>query len=82
LNKEKSKVAIFRRFNTKEDFESSFYDFSDIIECSIREDNVTITKTSNNSIIKRAVVGGVLLGSLGSVVGALSGEKSNNRTYL
>lgn len=75
LNKEKSKIAIFRRFNTKEDFESSFYDFSDIIECSIREDNVTITKTSNNSLIKRAVVGGVLLGSLGSVVGALSGEK-------
>jgi hypothetical protein len=82
LNKEKSKIAIFKRFNIKEDFDSSFYDFSDIIECSIREDNATITKTSNSSLIKRTMVGGVLLGSLGSVVGALSSEKvSNEHVY-
>jgi hypothetical protein len=82
LNKSEGKLAYFKRFNIKEEFQSSFYNFSDILECSIIEDGETVTKTSSSSLIGRAMAGGVLFGGIGAVVGGLTGEKiANEKIY-
>lgn len=75
LNKSEGKIAIFRRFNIKEEFTPSVYNFKDILECSIKEDEDTVIKTINSSLIGRAMAGGVLFGSVGAAIGGITGEK-------
>ena len=52
--------------NSSIDFKT--YNFKDIIECEILEDNETILKSSAG----RAAVGGIIAGGVGAVVGASS----------
>lgn len=75
LNKTEEKVVVFKRFNIKEDFSPSIYNFSDILECSIKEDGDTVINTVSKSLIGRAMAGGVLFGGIGAVIGGLSGER-------
>lgn len=55
------------------------FNFSDIIESEIIEDDSTITKTSRTSQIGGALVGGALAGGVGAVVGGLSGSKTSEK---
>jgi hypothetical protein len=75
INKNEHKIGVFKRFNVKEDFSPSIYNFNEIVECSIKEDGDTVINTVNQSFINRAIAGGVLFGGIGAVVGGLSGEK-------
>jgi hypothetical protein len=78
MNKSEKKIAIFKRNNIKEDFLPIYFDFKDIIECSIKEDNTIINRSVIGSAIGHAMVGGVLFGGIGAAVGGLSGEKIAN----
>jgi hypothetical protein len=51
--------------------------FQDLLEVEIQEDGQTITKTQNTSQVGRALVGGVLLGPVGALAGALTAKKSS-----
>ncbi|KAA9007393.1 hypothetical protein F4V43_02580 [Paenibacillus spiritus] len=54
------------------------YNFSDLVESEILQDNTSITKTSRGSQVGGALVGGVLAGGLGAVIGGLSGTQTSN----
>jgi hypothetical protein len=75
LNKNDQKITVLKRLNINEEFEIDVYNFSDILESSIQEDGEIVTKTSNNSLISRAIAGGILFGSVGAVIGGLSSQK-------
>lgn len=75
---EKEQILVI----TKTGIDSSHYaktliNTKDIIECSLYEDDATITKTSRGSQLGGALVGGVLAGGVGAVVGGLSGNKTS-----
>lgn len=75
---EKEQILVI----TKTDVNSSHYaktliNAKDIIECSLYEDDATITRTSRGSQLGGALVGGVLAGGVGAVVGGLSGNKTS-----
>lgn len=75
LNESENKILILKRQNSNDEFIPSLYDFDDILECSIKEDNQTVTKTVNSSSMKRAIAGGILFGGVGTVIGGITGEK-------
>jgi hypothetical protein len=76
INEHEQKLAIFTRNKVNQELSPTLFNFDDILECSIKEDNTTVTHTSKSSAIGNAVAGGVLFGGLvGAVVGGLSGEK-------
>jgi 2C-methyl-D-erythritol 2,4-cyclodiphosphate synthase len=75
LNKTESKIAVFKRFNIKEEFSPSIYNFNEILECSIKEDGDTITHTVSKSLIGRAMAGGVLFGGVGAAIGGMTAER-------
>lgn len=82
LNKLESKLVIAKRNDIQEKFSTFFYDFNDILECSIELDNQTIIQSSKSSAIGNAVVGGALFGSIGAVVGGINSEKiANEKIY-
>jgi hypothetical protein len=60
----------------------SIYDFSKIIQVDLLRDDNTITSTTKESPIARAVVGGVLLGGVGAVVGAMSAGSHSHSTNI
>lgn len=75
LNKNDNMIAFFERKTIDEDFTPKYYNFIDILECAIQEDGNTITHTSNGSVVKRALVGGVLFGGVGAAIGAVSAKQ-------
>ena len=54
---------------------TKIYDFSDILDYSLIENNKTIT--TGGVSIGKAVVGGVLFGGVGAVIGGTSGAKTS-----
>jgi hypothetical protein len=75
INESEQKLAIFKRNSTKEELSPTLFNFDDILEVGIKEDNTIVTHTSKSSAIGNAVAGGVLFGGIGAVVGGLSAEK-------
>jgi hypothetical protein len=75
INKTEKNICVFKRFDIKDDFSPSIYNFNEILECSIKEDGDTVINTVNQSLIRRAVAGGVLFGGVGAVVGGLTSER-------
>lgn len=75
ISESEQKVVIFKRNTINENLSPIMFNFDDILECSIKEDNTIVTHTSKGSAIGHAMAGGVLFGGIGSVAGALSGEK-------
>jgi hypothetical protein len=75
INKEESKLVILTRENVDKEFTYFLYNFDDILECSIKEDGATITKTVKSSAISNAIAGEVLFGGIGATIGGLSGKK-------
>ena len=62
---------------------SNSYNFSDILDYSVKDNAVTIhsaskskEKTNTGSMIGRAVVGGVLMGNLGALIGGATASKT------
>lgn len=53
--------------------------FSAVISSSVEEDGGTISSTSRGGQIAGAAVGGVLLGGVGAVVGALTASRTQKR---
>ena len=60
------------------------YDFSDILSCSMFDNNhknlppIQVTRTSTSSMLGRAAVGGLTLGVAGAVVGAMTAKKESS----
>lgn len=74
LNNKDNVIAFFERKSIDDEFIPKYYNYQDILECAIQEDGNTITHTSNSSIVKRALVGGVLFGGVGAAIGAISAK--------
>lgn len=49
--------------------------FRDVIEVELVKQGKTITKTSASSLVKRGIVGGILLGGVGVIAGASTSKK-------
>lgn len=78
LDQDKETLIILVRQNINSNFNSVTFDFKDIMECSIIEDEETITKSS-----KSLAIGGALVaGGTGAVVGGLLGDKHSNEKVL
>lgn len=74
LDQDKEIIVILVRQNINSNFNSFTFDFKDIMECSIIEDEEIITKTS-----KSLAIGGALVaGGTGAMVGGLLGDKYSN----
>lgn len=58
----------------------SIHSFDELISCSTIIDNETMTSTSRGGQVAGAVVGGVLLGGVGALVGALTSKKKSQTT--
>lgn len=52
------------------------YDYSDILDFSVNGEKSYKTSTSTGSMIGRGIVGGVLLGGIGALAGASTGNKN------
>ena len=59
------------------------YNFSDILDFSVKDNSITIhstststAKTNNKNMLGRAVIGGVLLGTAGAVIGGTTASKN------
>lgn len=71
INEEHQKLIYINNYND----EISVYDYKDILESQIVEDNIQITKTSRSSQIAGALIGGVIAGNVGAMIGGLSGDR-------
>lgn len=56
--------------------ETRIFSKSDIIECEVIEDGQSITKSATSNMIKRAVVGDILLGPAGAIIGGVTARRS------
>jgi hypothetical protein len=75
INVSEQKLAIFKRNHVEDELSPTLFNFDDILEVGLKEDNIVVTHTSKSSAIGNAMAGGVLFGGIGAVVGGLSGEK-------
>lgn len=60
------------------DFVVKRYNITDILNFEVYEEVVNTTNSSNGSPITRAVVGGMLLGGVGAIVGAVSANPKSS----
>lgn len=58
----------------------SIHGFDELLSCSTIIDNETMTTTSRGNQVAGAIVGGVLLGGVGALVGALTSKKKSQKT--
>ncbi|MGM7720487.1 hypothetical protein [Metabacillus sp. Hm71] len=65
-------------FNNSPSLSVKVIDYKDIAESHLVENGDTITKTSRTSQISGVLVGGMLAGTGGAIVGALSGKKKSS----
>ena len=82
INTHDEKIAILNRTDRSEGFRLEIINFKDIIESTIVEDNVTITKTSKGGLIGGAAIGGMVAGGIGAVVGSMAGGKTSSDSVL
>lgn len=76
-------ILIIHKKNKKISIEGTFYHFSDIDSYEITEDIIqkqnpskTTTKTNTGNMVKRAVVGAVVLGGIGAIAGAITASQT------
>ena len=76
-------VLILHKKNKKISIEGDFYLFSDIDSYEVTEEIIqkqnpskTTIKTNTGNMVKRAVVGGVVLGGIGAIAGALTASQT------
>lgn len=74
-NKKYNKTSISINEQDKKIFfnNGKILNFSDILDCELLEDDISITKTS---ALGKAVAGGVLFGGIGALVGGITGKKT------
>lgn len=72
----KSKRVCF--YETSDDGSVRYWPlhFSDVLGTSIVKDGATVHKTSNMSVIGRAIAGGVVLGGVGALLGGITATSS------
>jgi hypothetical protein len=78
INKDNKNVILLTRNKLDEEFKSKIISFEDIIEVKIKKNHETLTKTSRGSQVAGAAVGGLAFGSVGSLAGALSANKTSS----
>lgn len=82
INESESKLAILTRNNKNDNFDFKTINFNDIVESSLTEDGVSVSKASISSQIGRTMVGIIVAGGMGAVIGGLSTNKTiNNKIY-
>lgn len=76
-------ILVLHKKNKKVSIEGTFYQFSDIDSYEITEEIIqrqepskAIIKTNTGNMVKRAVIGGIVLGGIGALAGALTASKS------
>ena len=76
INYEEENIAVATRSHRDHEFNIDILPFSSILESELREDNITLLKTSKGSTIGGALVGGALAGGVGAIVGGMTGSKT------
>lgn len=71
LDEKNEKIAVSEKSGTY------VYNFRDIVESEIIQDEVSISKVSRAGQLGGALVGGALAGGVGAVIGGLSSAKTN-----
>jgi hypothetical protein len=73
-------IAIVSRKTVNDEYSIKVFQFKDIIEAKINSDKRIITSTSLSSVATRGIIGGVLVGGIGSIIGgATATQKSSNK---
>ncbi len=75
LDEENLQIVIIKKLNNE--YTLNKLPFSSLIESELKEDGISIIKTSRGSSIGGALIGGVIAGGVGAIVGGLSGTKSS-----
>ena len=70
------------------------YTFSDILDCTVNDDvkekdtvetyrspSIATTSTNNGNLLKRAAIGGILLGNAGAIIGGSTAKKETTVEY-
>lgn len=60
------------------DYEVREFNYDDILEVEIIEDEVQITKTSRGSQLGGAIIGGALAGGIGAMIGGTTGQTTTS----
>lgn len=76
-------ILVLHKKNKKISIEGTFYQFSDIDSYEITEDIIqrqnqshTIIKTNTGNMVNRAIIGGIALGGVGAIAGALTASRT------
>lgn len=72
------KYACFYQAQPDEGIKHWVLNFTDVLGTSIIKDSETVLKTSNSSVIGRALVGGVIFGGIGAFIGGATAKSSSS----
>lgn len=75
IDEKNKKICLITYNNLSKLIDLCVLEYKDILSSEIFVDGVTITKTSRSSQIGGALIGDLLFGSVGAVIGGLSGGK-------
>lgn len=53
--------------------------YSSIVESELVQDEVSVTKVNSSSLVGRSIIGGLAFGEVGSVVGAVTSNKTSHK---
>lgn len=70
-------IELSKTFS-KFDYLTKIFDYDDILQTEVIEDDVTITKTSRSGQLGGALVGGLLAGGVGAIVGGLGASTTSS----
>lgn len=78
IERNKNEIVFMDLNIESNDISYERYNFDDIIEAHISEDDVSVIKTSRGSQIGGALVGGAIAGGIGAIIGGLSSSKTQS----
>lgn len=72
-------IELSKSFS-KFDYKAMVFNYNDILQSEIIEDNNIITKTSRSGQLGGAILGSILAGGVGAVIGSLGASKTSSTT--
>lgn len=75
LEMKNNRIGLLNRNNLNSDFTIEYIDFKDISDVHIIKNESTVMKSSKSDLIGKSFVGGLALGGVGAVIGAVSSDK-------
>ena len=77
IDEGRKNVCLIKKHNIR-GIELDVLSYRDILSSEIFEDGETVTKTARGSQLAGALIGGLALGSVGAIIGGLSGSKTSS----